>query len=149
MSVDRGWEMTGRLRLLFETTGSPATADLARLFASGSRPETAQAYGLSAAFVSDIGRRHGRAAPARIAGRVASGIPFRTAFEEETGETPDHAAERAWRAYHRWTTWVSAITSDAALWGVIVALAIVASIVQARRRSRRRARWDEAESMDG
>jgi hypothetical protein len=148
-SVDRDWDAGGRLRLLFEMTGNPATTDLARLFASGSQPDTAQAYGLSAALVADIERRHGRTAPARIAGRVALGIPFPTAFEQETHETPDQAAERAWRGYRRWTMWVAAITSEASIWGVIVTLAIVASIVQARRRSRRRARWDEAESMDG
>lgn len=148
MSVDRGWDTRGRLRLLLEMTGNPATGDLTRLFASASQPGTAQAYGLSAALVADIERRHGKAAPARIAGRVALGIPFTTAFEQETGDTPDEAAEGAWRAYRRWTTWVSAITSDASIWGVIVTLAIVASIVQARRRSRRRARWDQQESMD-
>jgi hypothetical protein len=147
MSVDRGWDTGGRLRLLLEMTGNPATDDLARLFASASQPGTAQAYGLSAALVADIEQRHGKAAPARIAGRVALGIAFPTAFELETGDTPDEAAERAWRAYRRWTMWVEAITSDASIWGVIVALAIVASVVQARRRSRRRARWDE-ETLD-
>lgn len=148
VSVDRGWDTADRLRLLLEMAGSPATADLTRLFASGSQPDTAQAYGLSAALIDDIEQRHGRAAPARIAGRVAHGIPFATAFEQETGETPDQAAALAWRGYRRWTMWVSAITSEAAIWGVIVTLALVASIVQMRRRARRRARWDEAEFMD-
>ena len=148
VSVDRGWDTADRLRLLLEMAGSPATADLTRLFASGSQPDTAQAYGLSAALIDDIEQRHGRAAPARIAGRVAHGIPFATAFEQETGETPDQAAALAWRGYRRWTMWVSAITSEAAIWGVIVTLALVASIVQMRRRARRRARWDQAEFMD-
>jgi hypothetical protein len=149
MSVDRGWGATGRLRLLLDMTGNPATADLTRLFASASQPGAAQAYGLSAALVADIERRHGRAAPARIASSVASGVPFPVAFEQETHETPDEAAERAWRGYRRWTMWVSALTGEGTIWGLIVILAIVASIVQARRRSRRRARWDEAESVDG
>jgi hypothetical protein len=144
-SVDRGWDASGRLRLLLEMTGNPATADLTRLFTSGAQPDTGQAYGLSAALVADIERRHGRAAPARIAGQVALGIPFPTAFEQETDETPDRAAARAWRAYRQWTMWVSAMTSESAVWGLIVALAIVASVVQARRRSRRRARWAEGE----
>jgi hypothetical protein len=146
-AADRGWDTGSRLRLLLEMTGDPATDDLARLFASASQPGTAQAYGLSAALVADIERRHGKAAPARIAARVALGIPFATAFEQETGDTPDEAADRAWRAYRRWTMWVSAIPSEASIWGVIVTLAIIASIVRARRRSRRRARWEEEESM--
>ena len=137
-----------RLRLLLEMTGNPATADLTRLFASGSRPDTAQAYGLSAALVADIQRRHGMDAPARIAGRVALGTSFPVAFRRETGEAPDDAAERAWRGYRRWTMWVSVITSEVAIWGFIVMLAIVGSVVQIRRRSRRRARWDEAEFFD-
>ena len=149
MSVDRGWDAEGRLRLLLEMTGNPATADLTRLFASASQPAAGQAYGLSAALVADIERRHGRTAPARIASRVASGVPFSVAFEQETQETPDSAAERAWRGYRRWTMWISALTSEGAIWGLIVILAIVASIVQARRRARRRARWDEPESVDG
>jgi hypothetical protein len=147
ISVDRGWNTAGRLRLLLEMTGNPATADLTRLFTSGSQPDAAQAYGLSAALVSDIERRHGKTAPARIAGRVALGVPFATAFEQETGETPDEAAERAWRAYRRWTMWVSVVTNEAAIWAVIVTLAIAASIVQMRRRARRRARWDETDAL--
>jgi hypothetical protein len=144
-SVDRGWDTMGRLRLLLEMSGNPATSDLARLFDSQSRTDATRAYRLSAALVADIERRHGRAAPARIAGRVASGIPFATAFEQETNETPDQAAERAWRAYRRWTMWLSAMTSEAAIWAVIVVLALVASVVQARRRLQRRASWDEAD----
>jgi len=149
MSVDRRWDTAGRLRLLLEMTGNPATADLTRLFASASQPATAQAYGLSAALVADIERRFGRTAPARIASRVASGVPFPLAFEQETHQTPDDAAAGAWRGYRRWTMWMSALTGEGAIWGVIVILAIVAAVVQARRRARRRARWDEAESTDG
>jgi hypothetical protein len=117
MSVDRGWDTAGRLRLLLEMTGSPATADLARLFTSGMQPDAAQAYGLSAALVADIQRRHGAEAPGRIASRVASGIPFPQAFRLETGDTPEQAAQRAWRGYRRWTMWVSAATSEGAVWG--------------------------------
>jgi len=145
MSIDRGWDTSDRIRLLLAMTGNPATADLTRLFSSGSQPETAEAYGLAAALVADIEQRHGRTTPARIAGRVARGIPFATAFEQEVGDTPDQAAERAWVAYRRWTLWMSALTSETAIWGLIVTLAIVGSIVQARRRRRRRARWDETE----
>jgi len=148
MSVDHGWDTGDRMRLLLEMTGHPATADLTRLFASGSQPDTAQAYGLSAALVADIERRHGTSAPAQIAGRVALGIPFATAFEQETGETPDQAADLAWRAYRRWTVWVSALTSETAIWAVIVILALAGSVVQIRRRAQRRARWDDVESLD-
>ena len=45
MSVDTGWDLSGRVRLLFEMTKGPATADLARLFAAGTQSEAALAYG--------------------------------------------------------------------------------------------------------
>ena len=148
MSVDRGWDTAGRLRLLIEMTGSPATADVTRLFASGAQPDTARAYGLSAALVADLQRRHGADVSARIASRVASGLPFSRAFELITSETPDEAAERAWRGYRRWIMWVSALTSETAIWGVITTLAIAAAVVAARRRARRRRQWDEADALD-
>jgi hypothetical protein len=148
MSVDHGWGPAGRLRLLIEMTGKPATADLTRLFASGAQPDTARAYGLSAALIADVQRRHGADSPARIAGRVASGIPFQQAFELVTSETPDDAAERAWRGYRRWTIWVSALTGQTMIWGVIMTLAVVAAVAQARRRARRRRQWDEADALD-
>src|SRR5688572_19596431 len=59
MSVDAGWDLSGQMRLLFEMTKEPGTADLARLFAADTRPEAALAYGLSAALVADVERRHG------------------------------------------------------------------------------------------
>ena len=148
VSVDAGWGVTGRLRLLLEMTGSPATADLARLFASDTQAASAQAYGLSAALVADVQRRHGRSAPGAIAARLADGAPFARAFQLETGETPDEAATRAWAAYRHWTMWVSVATSGAAVWGLILAIAFVAFIARAQRRARRRRQWDDEEGID-
>ena len=96
VSVDAGWGVTGRLRLLLEMTGNPGTADLARLFASDTQAASALAYGLSAALVADVQRRHGRGAPGAIAARMADGVPFARAFQLETDVTPDAAASRAW-----------------------------------------------------
>ena len=132
-----------RIRLLIETTGNPVTADLGRLFASEAQSTSAQAYGLSAALVADLQRRHGTATPGAIASRVAMGVPFETAFQQAIGETPDEAARRAWTTYRHWTIWVSAVTSQTAIWGLIVGLALLAFIVRTRQRLRRRRRWDE------
>jgi hypothetical protein len=148
VSVDAGWGVTGRLRLLLEMTGDPGTADLTRLFASDTQAASAQAYGLSAALVADVQRRHGRAAPGAIAARLADGIPFARAFQLETGETPDQAASRAWAAYRHWTMWVSVATSGAAVWGLILAIAVVAFIVRGQRRARRRRQWDDEDAID-
>lgn len=148
VSVDAGWGVGGRLRLLLEMTSNPATADLARLFASNTEAVSAQAYGLSAALVADIQRRHGRSAPGAIAAHMAAGVPFPLAFERETGVPPDEAARRAWAAYRHWTVWVSVATSDATVWGLILALALVAFIARARKRARRKQQWDDEDAVD-
>ena len=143
MSVDRGWGMEGRLRLLLEMASNPGTADLTKLFASRAQPEAAQAYGLSAALVADLRRRHGATVPGAIAARVAGGASFARAFASETGETPDSAASRAWSVYVRWTNWVPALTSGLAVWTLILALAGAAWVARRRARVRRRKRWGE------
>ena len=148
VSVDAGWGVTGRLRLLLEMTGSPGTAELARLFASETQAASALAYGLSAALVADIQRRHGRGTPGAIAARMAEGVSFARAFQLETDVTPDAAARRAWAGYRHWTMWVSVVTSEAAVWGLILAIAVVAFIATSRRRVRRRQKWDNDEAIE-
>jgi hypothetical protein len=142
-AVDAGWGAGGQLRLLLGAMGSPRTADLTQLFASGSRGEAADAYGLSTALVADLQRRHGHAVPAAIAARVGGGVPFEEAFAIETGETPDAAAARAWAGYRRVAVWVPALTSATAVWASILALAFVAFLVRARQRALRRQEGDD------
>jgi hypothetical protein len=144
-SVDRGWGVAGQLRLLVEMLRNPGTADLARLFASDTQPDTALAYGLSAALVSDLRQRHGDGVPGAVAARVGGGMPFAAAFALEVGETPDSAAARAWAAYRRWTNWVPSLTSGSAVWLLTLALAVAAYAAQRRRRRLRRQRWAEDE----
>ena len=148
VSVDAGWGVSGHLRLLLEMTGSPGTADLARLFASDTQAASALAYGLSAALVADVQRRHGTGAPGAIAARLADGVTFAHAFHLETDVTPDEAAIRAWAGYRHWTMWVSVATSEAAVWGLILAIALAAFIARAQRRARRRRQWDDEEAID-
>ena len=149
MSVDTGWGASARIRLLVEMLRNPGADELARLFAANTEPAAAQAYGLSAALVSDIRRRHGPGTPGAIAARVAGGAPFDVAFEAETGERVDAAAVRAWSAYRLWTRWVPAVTSPSMVWAVILALAFVAYIARARRRALRRRLWETDEEEEG
>ena len=88
MSVEKGWGVSSQARLLLAAVSNPSLSDLGRLFASSSQPETASAYFLAAALVSDIRERHGAATPGVIVDRVARGVPFAQAFALETGETP-------------------------------------------------------------
>ena len=147
MSIDRGWDTSGQLRLLLEMIRSPRTEQLGQLFASNTQPESALAYGLSAALVADLQQRHDPAVIGALAAQVAKGVPFARGFEIETGETPDGAASRAWAAYRRWTNWVPALTSGTATWALILVIAAGAYVTVRRRRIRRRRAWDEEESV--
>lgn len=143
MSVEKGWGVTSQLQLLVATASDPGLSDLSRLFNSETQPETASAYLLAVALVSDMRRRHGAAVPGAIVDRVAQGVPFADAFAQETGETPENAAERAWQVYRRWTSWLAILASASSIWLGIMTLAVVAFVVTRRRRRQRRQRWDE------
>jgi hypothetical protein len=143
VSIESGWRIGDRLRLTVAASSGPPLDDVTRLFASDARPDTTEAYLLAAALMDDLRRAHGAALPGRVAARVAAGVPFASAFELETGETPARAADRAWRGYRRWTTWLPLATSGSALWGLILTLAFVAFFVRLSKRARRRRQWDD------
>jgi hypothetical protein len=145
MSVERGWGVTNQVRFLLAAAGSADLADVERLFNAGTQPESASAYLLAAALVSDLQRRHGAAVPGAIVDRVAHGAGFAEAFVLETGETPDETAARVWQIYRRWTSWMPAVTSAFSLWIAILVLAAVAYLATRRKRSRRRRQWDRDE----
>jgi hypothetical protein len=147
VSVETEWNFGSDLRLVLAAARNPGMADLARLFDSTSYLGNADAYRLAAALVNDVRTRHGLAIPGQIAARVATGIPFERAFELETGETPDAAATRLWAQYRRWTAWLPVVTSESAIWTVIVALAFVAFVARFRKRARRRRQWAEEEEF--
>jgi hypothetical protein len=145
MSVEKGWGVTSRVQLLLAAGGGAGLADLERLFNSEAEPETATAYLLAAALVSDLQQRHGAAVPGSIVDRVAHGVGFAQAFALETGETQDEAAARTWQIYRRWTSWIPAVTSAFSLWIAILVLAVVAFLATLRKRWRRRRQWDREE----
>jgi hypothetical protein len=142
MSLERGWGVTGYVQLLLAAGGSAGLADLERLFNSETEPETATAYLLAAALVSDLRQRHGAAVPGAIVDRVARGADFAEAFALETGETPDEAAAQTWQIYRRWTSWIPAVTSTFSLWIGVLLLAVAAFLATLRKRWRRRRQWD-------
>lgn len=143
ISVEQEWGVSSQVRLWLATFGDRRLPSLDRLFESDAQPETARAYLLAAALVSDVRRRHGPTIPGTIAVRVAHDIPFARAFQLETGETPEAAAARAWEPYRRWTSWIPIMTGGSAVWLAILALAGLAFMATLRRRMRRRRQWDE------
>jgi hypothetical protein len=138
--------VTDQLRLLLAALQDPSVDEVSELFRSESQPDTTLAYLLAAALVDDLRERHGPAVAGRIAARVSEDVPFIRAFAIETGETPNAAAARAWHAYRRWTNWVPAVANASTVWRVILVLALLAFLVQRRRRAERRRRWDEEET---
>lgn len=147
-SVESGWDLGSRLRLLIAATGDPSLADLNRLFASDTQPDNATAYLLAAALISDIRRTHGAVTPGAIAERVGTGTPFRQAFAAVTGEVPEDSADRAWASYRRLASWLPVLTHGGFVWLAILLLAVVAFIGSRRRRARQRRRWDEEEARE-
>ncbi len=145
LSLERGWGVTSQVQLLLVAGGTSDLTDLERLFRSETQPETATAYLLAAALVSDFRLRHGAAVPGAIADRVARGTGFAEAFTLETGDTPDEAAARAWQVYRRWTSWIPVVTSTLSLWIGILVLAVVAFLATLRKRWQRRRQWDREE----
>ena len=143
VSVESGWGVDDRLRLIIAGFSGPPLDDVTRLFASDARPDTTQAYLLAAALVDELRRTHGATFPGRVAARVAAGAEFANAFETETGVTPSQAAARAWRSYRQWTSWITLATSASALWGLILALAFVAFFMRMSKRAQRRKQWNE------
>jgi hypothetical protein len=149
MSIEGGWDVGRSARLLFATLNEPAITDLTRLFESEAQPATELAYLLAGALVADMRETHGAGAPGAIAARVGAGVPFGRAFQQETGETPDEAAARTWRAHRRWTAWLSYLLTPGAIWIVILALACAAFVARVVRRARQRRRWEEEDEGPG
>ncbi|CAN5443975.1 hypothetical protein BH23ACI1_BH23ACI1_27220 [soil metagenome] len=148
VSVEAGWGLGSQARLLLAAARGPAIDDVSRLFRSESHPDTTTAYLLAAALIEDVRARHGQHVPGAIAGHVARGTSFDRAFWIETGDTVDRAAGRAWSAYRGWSRWMPVVTSPAALWSWILALAFVAFVLKVRRRRERRRQWDEDDDQE-
>jgi hypothetical protein len=143
--VESGWGSRDEVRLLLAALERPSMADIGRLFASDAYPDTSQAYLLSAALVDDVRRRHGSASPGAIAGAVAAGQSFETAFVAVTGEGVEDVAARAWAGHRRLSRAIPIVTSPESVWTVILALAALAFVFRIRRRREQRRRWEDEE----
>ena len=88
VSIESGWGVGDRLRLIIAGFSGPPLDDVTRLFSSDARPDTTKAYLLAAALVDELRREHGAAFPGRVAARVATGVPFARAFESKPARLP-------------------------------------------------------------
>lgn len=146
MTAGGEWGLADRTRLallLLHEEGFPL-ADLDQRFRGGSG-DVAGAYALAGAFVNDLLRRHGPAAPAPVLRGVAVGLSFEAAFERATGEALEAAEAAFWRRLSWSYRWLPVLTSSTALW-IGVTLLALAAIARRRRRDALLAKqWEEEE----
>jgi hypothetical protein len=148
VTIESGWGARDEMRLLLAALDPPSLADITRLFASDAYADTTQAYLLSAALANDVRERHGMDVPGRIAGQIASGMPFDAGFRAVTGGTVEDAAAHAWRGYRQVSRWVPVATSPSTVWTLILVLSGLAFVVRLRRRGQLRRQWDEEQRDD-
>jgi len=146
MLAEEAWDWGDRSRAVVALArgGDLPLAALDRWFA-GSRWQSSAAYALSAAFVRDVVRRHGRAVPAAILARLAAGEPFEPAFAAAAGVTVAQAESDFRGRLAFWSRWLPFLTTPTALWIAVTLLALLA-IWRRRERDRERAElWAEEE----
>jgi hypothetical protein len=99
----------------------------------GDRSRVEQAYALSGALVQDLLERYGAGLPRALLSRVARGVSFEDALRQATGATLIEVGESFYERQTVWRRWLPIVTSTAALWFGIAALAIVAAVKRRRR----------------
>lgn len=107
----------------------------------------ARSYALSAALVRYFLRLGGRDAVAVLLGHMRRGATFEDAFQRVAGRALDRFEADFFGHEVLWRTWVPFLSSTAALWMLITALALVAIWRRHRRDLAIRARWAEEEAL--
>jgi hypothetical protein len=144
--LSRGWSLGDRSRVVLGAV-SGVPADTRQLEASfeGRSYDVANAYALSGALVHHLVARHGRElVPATLA-RVAAGEDFEDAFAAVAGVSLRRAEAAFWGRYRLLYRWIPFVTSGAALWAGVTALAVLAGVRRRQRDAEIRRRWDEEE----
>jgi hypothetical protein len=147
MLASRGWSLEDRSRVLLgAVSGVADTGALERSFDGGEQQVTA-AYAISGALVHDLVQRHGPQLVGATLARIGDGDDFETAFATAAGVPLAQDVEGFWRRYLFWYRWLPFLTSGAALWASVTALAIVAGIRRRRRDAEIRRRWEAEERL--
>ena len=142
--AERTWRLEDDARLLRELVlVSRTPLDRVDALFAGDASSRARAYTLSAAFVRELIRRHGRDAPATILRLVGRGEPFERAFVQATGESVSAVEIAFWAGHRFWTSLGSLLTTQAGLWMIVTLVAIYAIIRRRQQRAAQRKRWEE------
>ncbi len=144
MAAERTWGLEDQARLFREFT-LVARTDLDEVNTLFVQSDSARvrAYTLSGAFVRDLIRYHGTAAPGDVLARVAKGTSFESAFKDVIGLNLVDA-EEAFRDRHRsWSRWGLFLTTSTALWMIVTLIALYAILRQRQKNAELRKRWAE------
>jgi hypothetical protein len=148
MAAERTWGFEDEARLFRELTlgGGPGLDEVNTLFEQ-SDSARARAYALSGAFVRDLIRYHGTAAPGAVLARVAAGASFENAFAAVIGLTVVEAERAFWNRHRFWSRWGPFLTTSTALWMLVTLIALVAIVRRRQKSARLRKQWAE-EGLD-
>ena len=148
LHASRAWSFEDRSRVLLgAVSGVTDATTLERAFERGDQQSTA-AYAISGALVHHLVKRHGPELIAATLERVREGDDFETAYAVAAGVPLARDVEAFWSRYLFWYRWLPFLTSGAALWASITALAILAGLRRRRRDAEMRRRWEDEERAE-
>ena len=144
--VERPWDLEDRSRLAWELMAGPRLRlrEIDAMFEGGAAAQS-RAYSLATAFVRDIIREHGGAAPAAILRLVRQEVPFARAVATVAGQPLGFVEDGFWERQRVWTTWMPMLTSGEAFWLAVVLLAALAVWRRRRHGAAIRRKWEEEE----
>jgi hypothetical protein len=136
-----GFDDRSRLTLALLVDRPVSLAELDDRFAGG-QAEVNRAYAIAGAFVRDLFDRYGQGVAARLLHEVAGGHSFADAFRLATGVPMAAAESDFWGRQTFWYRWVPVLTSSAALWMIVTALAVWAMKRRRERDASLKKGWD-------
>ncbi len=148
MAAGRGRGLEDRSRTAFAILidGKTTLSDLDGRFAGG-QSDVQVAYALAGDFVADLLLRRGAETAPKILAGIARGETFDAAFRAATGESLDTIEASYWRRRTFWNRWVPFLSSSAALWLGVTALALVAFKRRRARDQELREKWALEEEL--
>jgi len=148
MAAGRGRGLEDRSRTAFAILidGRTTLSDLDARFAGG-QSDVQEAYALAGDFVADLLLRRGAETAPKILAGLSKGESFDTAFQAAAGDTLANVEASYWRRRTFWNRWVPFLSSTAALWLGITALALVAFKRRRTRDQELRRGWELEEEL--
>jgi MYXO-CTERM domain-containing protein len=146
VAVERPWDLEDRSRLVWELMAGPRLRlrEIDAMFEGGAAAQS-RAYSLATAFVRDIIREHGAAAPAAILRLVRDEVPFDRAVATVAGQPLGLVEDGFWERQRVWTVWMPMLTSGEAFWFGVILLAALAVWRRRRHSAAIRQKWEQEE----